>query len=158
VRAVIQRVTEAGVAVDGQIVGAIQRGLLVLLGVAQGDTDEDARWLASKCAGLRILEDAEGRMNDSVVESGGSVLLVSQFTLLADCRKGRRPSFTGAEDPGAAEAMCDRFAELLRAEGLAVETGRFGAKMAVALVNDGPVTIILDSADRLRPRRGGHAS
>ncbi len=156
-RAVIQRVTEAGVTVDGESVGAIGRGLLVLLGVARGDTDEDARWLASKCAGLRILEDAEGRMNDAVVESGGAVLLVSQFTLLADCRKGRRPSFTGAEDPKVATAMCDRFAELLRAEGITVETGRFGAKMAVSLVNDGPVTIILDSADRRRPRRGGRA-
>ena len=157
-KVVIQRVAEAGVTVDGESVGAIQRGLLVLLGVAQGDTDEDARWLAGKCAGLRVLEDADGRMNDSVVESGGSVLLVSQFTLLADCRKGRRPSFTGAEDPEVAEAMCDRFAELLRAEGLTVETGRFGAKMSVALVNDGPVTIVLDSADRLKPRRGGDAS
>ena len=157
-RAVIQRVTEASVIVDGEIVGAIPRGLLVLLGVAQGDTDEDARWLASKCAGLRIREDDAGRMNDSVVEAGGSVLLVSQFTLLADCRKGRRPSFAGAEDPPAAEAMCDRFAELLRVEGLTVETGRFGAKMAVTLVNDGPVTIILDSAERLRSRRGGGSS
>ena len=157
-KVVIQRVAEAGVTVDGESVGAIQRGLLVLLGVAQGDTDEDARWLAGKCAGLRVLEDADGRMNDSVVESGGSVLLVSQFTLLADCRKGRRPSFTGAEDPEVAEAMCDRFAELLRAEGLTVEMGRFGAKMSVALVNDGPVTIVLDSADRLKPRRGGDAS
>jgi len=158
VRAVIQRVTEAGVVIDGEIVGAIPRGLLVLLGVAKGDTDEDARWLASKCAGLRILEDGAGRMNDSVIEAGGSILLVSQFTLLADCRKGRRPSFTGAEDPPAAEAMCDRFAELLRAEGLPVQTGRFGAKMMVNLVNDGPVTIILDSADRTRSRRGGGSS
>ena len=154
-RAVIQRVTEANVVVDAKCVGAIERGLLILLGVAQGDTDEDAQWLASKCAGLRILEDAEGRMNDSVVESDGAILLVSQFTLLADCRKGRRPSFTAAEDPEAAEAMCDRVAELLRAEGLTVESGRFGVKMAVALVNDGPVTITLDSADRLKPRRGG---
>jgi len=154
-KAVIQRVAHANVAVDGETVGAIERGLLVLLGVAKGDTEEDARWLASKCAGLRIFEDAGGRMNDSVVESGGAVLLISQFTLLADCRKGRRPSFTGAEDPAVAEAMCDRFAGLLRDEGLTVETGRFGAKMAVSLLNDGPVTIILDSSDRARPRRGG---
>ncbi len=154
-RAVIQRVIGAGVVVDGTTVGEIGLGLLVLLGIARGDTEEDARWLAAKCAGLRILEDADGHMNDSVLDAGGSVLLVSQFTLLADCRKGRRPSFTGAEDPAAAEAMCARFAELLRGEGLVVETGRFGAKMAVSLVNDGPVTIVLDSADRLTPRRGG---
>lgn len=154
-RAVIQRVSEAMVVVEGETVGAIDHGLLILLGIARGDTDEDARWLASKCAGLRILEDVDGRMNESVVEAGGAVLLVSQFTLLADCRKGRRPSFTAAEDPEVATAMCDRFAGLLREEGLTVETGRFGAKMEVGLVNDGPVTIVLDSADRLRPRRGG---
>ncbi|MCD4690614.1 D-tyrosyl-tRNA(Tyr) deacylase [bacterium] len=154
-KAVIQRVTEAAVVVDGSTIGEIGSGLLILLGVADGDVEEDTRWLSAKCAQLRIFEDAGGRMNQSVVDAGGAVLLVSQFTLLADCRKGRRPSFTRAAEPGVAEAACDRFAELLRSEGLTVETGRFRAHMVVSLVNDGPVTIVLDSADRLRSRRGG---
>ncbi len=157
-KTVIQRVSEARVTVDGETVGEIAHGLAILLGVAQDDGEEDAEWLAGKCAGLRIFEDADGRMNESVVEAGGAVLLISQFTLLADCRKGRRPSFTAAEDPADAERMCDRFAELLRRRGLRVETGRFGARMRVSLVNEGPVTIVLDSSERLRPRRGGGAA
>ena len=157
-RAVIQRVTEAGVALTVRASVRSEHGLLVLLGVAQGDTEEDARWLASKCAGLRILEDAEGRMNDSVVESGGVVLLVSQFTLLADCRKGRRPSFTGAEDPGGGGGHVRPVRRAASCRGAHGRDRAVRCEDGRALVNDGPVTIILDSADRLKPRHGGDAS
>jgi D-tyrosyl-tRNA(Tyr) deacylase len=144
-RAVVQRVTRASVAVDGQTVGAIGRGLMILLGVAHGDGEEQARWLAQKIAGLRIFEDDEGKMNLSLLDVGGSALVVSQFTLYADSRKGRRPSFTDAARPEVAEPLCDRFASLLREEGVAqVETGVFGAYMQVEIHNDGPVTLILE--------------
>jgi D-tyrosyl-tRNA(Tyr) deacylase len=154
VRAVVQRVARAGVTVDGEAVGSTGPGLLVLLGVARGDTESDAAWLAAKVAGLRVFEDARGRMNLSALETGGAVLAVSQFTLLGDCRRGRRPSFAGAADPNEGRLLFERFVALLRGEGLPVETGRFGAHMLVALENDGPVTLVLDS----REGRGAGAS
>jgi D-aminoacyl-tRNA deacylase len=144
-RAVLQRVTRASVTVDGSVVGQIGVGWLVLLGVAKGDSDEDADRLADKTAVLRAFEDEAGKMNRSVAEAGGGVLVVSQFTLLADCRAGRRPSFTDAADPAEAERLYLRFAERLRTNGLAVATGIFRADMKVELLNDGPVTFLLDS-------------
>jgi D-tyrosyl-tRNA(Tyr) deacylase len=144
-RAVLQRVTRASVAVDGQTVGRIDVGWLVLLGVARGDTDADADWLAEKVVNLRGFEDDQGKMNRSAAEAGGGVLVVSQFTLLADCRAGRRPSFTDAADPADAERLYRRFADRVRSAGLAVATGTFRAMMQVELVNDGPVTFLLDS-------------
>ncbi len=146
-RAVIQRVERAQVTVDGEVVGAIGPGLLLLVGVARGDGPGDVSAIASKVAGLRVFRDDEGRMNLSVSEVGGSVLVVSQFTLYGDVRRGRRPSFVEAADPVGAEALVDGVVGELRASGLAVETGRFGAMMAVALVNDGPVTILLETRD-----------
>ncbi|MCB0202350.1 MAG: D-tyrosyl-tRNA(Tyr) deacylase [Anaerolineae bacterium] len=147
-RAVVQRVSQASVTVDEQVVGAIGRGFLVLLGVTHDDGEAEAAWLARKIAGLRIFEDEEGKFNRALADVDGAVLVVSQFTLYGDARKGRRPSFTEAARPEQAEPLCDRFVELLRAEGIAVETGIFGAMMAVSLVNDGPVTLLLDTADR----------
>ena len=147
-RAIVQRVSEASVTVEGRQVGAIGRGFLVLLGVTHTDGEEDAVWLARKIAGLRIFEDEAGKFNRSLAEVDGAALVVSQFTLYGDARKGRRPSFTDAARPEHAEPLCDRFVELLRAEGVAVETGVFGAMMAVQLVNDGPVTLWLDTAER----------
>ena len=144
-RAVLQRVSRASVEVNGQIVGRIGVGWLVLLGVARGDADADADKLASKVAGLRAFEDEAGKMNRDVAEVGGSVLVVSQFTLLGDCRAGRRPSFIEAADPGEAERLYLRFAEKLRGLNLPVETGTFRADMKVELRNDGPVTLLLDS-------------
>lgn len=144
-RAVLQRVSQASVTVDGAITGQIGHGLLALVGVAAGDTADDARQLAKKTAELRIFSDAEGRFNLSVQDVAGSVLVVSQFTLLADARKGRRPSFVAAAPPDLARPLVDHVVELLRAQGLTVATGRFGAHMEVALVNDGPVTILLDT-------------
>ncbi len=146
-RAVVQRVTEAAVEVEGEVVGRIGRGLLVLLGVGEGDDDRDAAVMATKIAGLRIFADAEQKMNRSIVDVGGSVLVVSQFTLLADVRRGRRPAFTAAADPADATRLVDVVANLIAAEGVPVETGRFGARMAVSLVNDGPVTIPIDVVD-----------
>jgi len=145
-RAVVQRVSEAWVRADGEELARIGRGFVALVGVAASDQDADAAYLAGKVAGLRIFEDAQGKMNLSLHEVGGSVLVVSQFTLYADCRKGRRPSFTDAAPPAKAQALYQRFAELLRAGGLPVQTGRFQALMQVALVNDGPVTLLLDSS------------
>ncbi len=153
-RLVLQRVSRASVAVDGAVVGAIGQGLLILVGVADRDSKAQAEALARKVAGLRIFSDAEGRFNESLLDVGGSALVVSQFTLHADVRKGRRPSFTGAARPEVAEPLCEHFAEALRGEGLSVETGVFGAMMAVELVNDGPFTVVIDSADLERPRRG----
>jgi D-tyrosyl-tRNA(Tyr) deacylase len=153
VKAVVQRVSEACVEIDGQAVGAIGRGLLVLLGVEAGDGAPAADFLSRKIAALRIFEDEAGKMNRSVLEVGGALLVVSQFTLLADLRKGNRPSFIAAALPDQAEPLYERFCAGLRAQGLAVATGRFGAKMAVRLVNDGPVTIWLDGA-ALRPGGG----
>ena len=148
-RAVVQRVARARVTVDGEVTGAIGRGVLVLVGAALGDTPEDARVLAEKVATLRIFADAEGKMNLDVQQAGGGVLAVSQFTLLADCRKGRRPNFLRAAPPEEAERRYFGFCELLRAAGVArVETGSFGATMQVELLNDGPVTIWLDSGER----------
>ena len=143
-RAVLQRVDQAAVTVGGEAVGKIGRGLLVLLGVEQGDGEEEVRWMARKTAELRIFRDAEGKMNLSVQEVGGAVLAVSQFTLLADCRKGRRPGFDRAAAPAEGERLYDLYCAELRKLGLAVETGRFGAEMLVDLRNHGPVTIILE--------------
>ena len=144
-RVVLQRVKNASVAVGGERISEIGPGLLLLVGVAAGDGEDEADWLAKKVAGLRVVADEEGRMNRSVVESGGGILAVSQFTLLGDARKGRRPSFVGAAPPEVAEPLFDLFCEKLRENGVrAVETGRFGAMMDVALVNDGPVTIVLE--------------
>jgi D-aminoacyl-tRNA deacylase len=151
-RALIQRVREAAVTVAGQEVGRIGPGLLVLLGVGHADTEADIAYLAPKIAHLRIFEDAEGKMNRSLLDVGGGVLLVSQFTLYADTRKGRRPSFTGAAPPAQAAALVDACAAALRALGLPVAQGIFQADMQVALVNDGPVTIWIDSAERSSPR------
>ncbi|MFB9279225.1 D-aminoacyl-tRNA deacylase [Cohnella cellulosilytica] len=144
-KVVLQRLSEARVTVEGEVVGAIGRGLLLLVGIGQEDGEQDLAWMADKLAGLRIFEDEAGKMNLSVEDVGGDVLSVSQFTLYGDCRKGRRPNFMGAARPESAEALYGKFNELLRARGLRVETGRFGAMMDVALVNDGPVTLILES-------------
>lgn len=144
-RAVIQRVSEASVTVEGQVVGQIQKGFLVLLGVATEDTQEDVVWTAGKIAGLRVFEDADGKMNLALADVGGSVLLVSQFTLYGDCRKGRRPSFVEAARPEQANALYESVAAELRGSGLQVETGIFQADMKVRLLNDGPVTLILES-------------
>ena len=144
-RAVVQRVSEAAVRVGTERVGAIERGYLVLLGVSVDDDDGDARTIANKIAGLRIFDDAGGAMNLALAEIGGAVLLVSQFTLLGDARKGRRPSFIAAARGERANELYERVASIVREHGLHVETGRFGADMAVALVNDGPVTILLDT-------------
>ena len=144
-RAVLQRVTRASVEVEAQVVGQIEAGWLVLLGVAKGDHDEDSDKLAEKVAGLRAFPDDLGKMNRSVVEVGGSVVVVSQFTLLGDCRTGRRPSFLEAADPADAERLYLRFVAKLQALGLPVATGIFRADMKVELVNDGPVTLLLDS-------------
>jgi D-tyrosyl-tRNA(Tyr) deacylase len=146
-KAVLQRAASGRVTVDGESVGQIDRGLVVLLGVADGDTDADAVWMADKIAALRIFEDDAGKMNLSVRDVGGSVLLISQFTLLASCRKGRRPSFVGAAPPAEGERLYDEVGRLLREHGLPVETGRFGNRMMVAIENAGPVTIILDTRE-----------
>ena len=144
-RAVLQRVSRARVVVGDEVVGEVGRGLLVLLGVAPGDTADDVRWLADKVVGLRVFADEQDKMNRSVVDVGGGVLVVSQFTLHGDCRKGRRPSFVGAAAPEVAVPLYEAFVDAVRALGVFVATGRFGAMMQVELVNDGPVTLILDS-------------
>tara|TARA_B100000965_G_scaffold249028_1_gene209201 strand:+ start:484 stop:936 length:453 start_codon:yes stop_codon:yes gene_type:complete len=147
VKAVVQRVSSAAVDVAGERIGEIGVGLLVLLGVAAGDPQGAEELLARKIAGLRIFRDQAGKMNLSVKDAGGEVLVVSQFTLLANCRKGRRPSFVDAAPPDEANARYEGFCELLRAEGLRVATGRFAADMDVSLTNQGPVTIVLDTAE-----------
>ncbi|MBT9561202.1 MAG: D-tyrosyl-tRNA(Tyr) deacylase [Myxococcales bacterium] len=144
-RAVIQRVSHASVTVDGEVVGRIGKGFLALIGAAQGDEDADVEYIASKIAGLRIFEDDGGKMNLALADVGGAVLAVSQFTLFGDCRKGRRPSFTGAMEPGQAAERFESVVARLRALGLPVETGRFRAHMDVSLLNDGPVTLLIDS-------------
>ena len=144
-RAVIQRVAEASVTVDQVVVGRIQHGFLILVGVADQDEEKDALWIAEKVAGLRVFEDSEGKMNLSLADVRGAVLLVSQFTLLGDCRKGRRPSFVEAARPEKARALYEKLAVNLRDLGLVVETGVFQAHMEVRLHNDGPVTLLLDS-------------
>lgn len=146
-RAVVQRVRRASVTVDDEVVGAIDSGMVALVGVEAGDGDDDADALAAKLVGLRIFPDADGRMNRSVAETGGGVLVVSQFTLLGEVRRGRRPSFTAAAAPETAEPLVERVAAGVAASGVRVAMGRFGAMMAVSLVNDGPVTLIVDVAD-----------
>jgi D-aminoacyl-tRNA deacylase len=145
VRAVVQRVSRASVRVDDEVVGAIDEGLCVLVGVSREDTEHDAKSLAKKVVGLRIFEDDEGLMNQDVVQRNGSLLAISQFTLLGDARKGKRPSFGAAMEPEDAKELFQRFCELASALGPRVETGRFRATMRVEIVNEGPVTILLDS-------------
>ncbi|MDF2719779.1 MAG: dtd [Paenibacillus sp.] len=144
-RIVVQRSKEARVSVDGETVGKIERGLVVLVGVTHEDTEQDARYMAEKLAGLRIFEDGEGKMNLSVLEAGGEVLSVSQFTLYGDVRKGKRPNFMAAARPEQAKPLYERFNELLQAQGVRVETGVFGAMMDVQLTNWGPVTLVIES-------------
>ncbi|AMV17195.1 D-aminoacyl-tRNA deacylase [Planctomyces sp. SH-PL14] len=144
-RAVVQRVSSASVVVAGELVGRIERGFLVLLGVAESDTAEDARTLARKVTGLRIFEDDAGKMNLGLADIGGAMLVVSQFTLLGDCRQGRRPSFVAAARPDQAEMLYQLFVSEVRDLGTTVATGRFQQHMEVSLVNDGPVTLLLDS-------------
>jgi D-tyrosyl-tRNA(Tyr) deacylase len=145
-RAVIQRVSRAQVSVDGEVCGRIENGLLVLLGVGKADTESDVDYLAEKIIGLRTFEDGNGKMNLSVIDTGGSILAVSQFTLYGDVRRGKRPSFDDAAPPEPARQLYEHFVTKVRAAGLVCETGRFQAMMQVELVNDGPVTILLDSA------------
>ena len=148
-RAVLQRVTEASVTVDDEVIGRIGNGLVVLVGIAVGDTIKDVQYLAQKTAGLRIFTDSEGKFNLSVQDITGEILVISQFTLLADAKKGRRPSFTDAAPPGQAEDLFNRFVYEVRTTGLKVETGRFQTHMLVEIHNAGPVTIILDSKDKI---------
>ena len=146
-RAVVQRVTEASVTIDKKIVGEIKKGFLVLLGVCDEDDENDVKYLAEKITNLRVFEDENEKMNLSLRDIGGELLIVSQFTLFGDCRKGRRPSFDKAARPEQANPLYEKFNEMLRGYGLSVGTGIFGADMKVELLNDGPVTIILDSAE-----------
>lgn len=152
-RAVIQRVSSASVSIDGEAVSRIETGLVVLVAVGRDDADADADYIVEKTVHLRVFPDAEGRFDRSVEDVGGSLLVVSQFTLYGDVRRGRRPSFTEAAPPDEAVARFADVVERFRATGVPVETGQFQAMMDVALVNDGPVTLMLDSADRRRPRR-----
>ena len=152
-RAVVQRVSKASVAVGDEEVGRIGPGLLLLLGVSSNDGEEEARYIADKTINLRIFPDDNGRFDRSALDIGAQILVVSQFTLYGDTRRGRRPSFTGAAPPDQASSLVERTVALVADSGLLVETGRFQAHMAVSLVNDGPVTIMLDSDDRDRPRR-----
>lgn len=144
-RACVQRVSSARVVVDGETVGQIGRGLLVLLGVSTADGEDDVRWLADRVVGLRVFNDAEGKMNLSLADVGGELLVVSQFTLLGDCRKGRRPSFIEAAPPELAERLYGEFVDRASSLGVRVATGRFRTHMDVELVNDGPVTLVIDS-------------
>lgn len=146
-RVVLQRSKQASVTVDGKITGQIESGLVLLVGVTHEDTEQDADWLAEKIVHLRIFEDESGKMNESLLDRSGSILSVSQFTLYGDCKKGRRPNFMKAAGGEQAEKLYDALNERLRARGIHVETGVFGAMMDVALVNDGPVTLILDTKD-----------
>jgi D-tyrosyl-tRNA(Tyr) deacylase len=149
VKALLQRVTSASVSVAGEVVGSIGQGLVAFIGVASGDTEKDARYLAQKLVNLRIFADREEKFNLSALDIGGELLLVSQFTLLADTRKGRRPSFTDAAPSAEAEELFQQFVDEVRASGLKVETGRFQQYMQVEIHNDGPVTIMLDSRDKI---------
>jgi D-tyrosyl-tRNA(Tyr) deacylase len=144
-RAVLQRVQSAQVFVDGQLIGKVGKGLLVFIGVGKGDNDGDISYMVSKIPELRIFEDPSGKFNLSLREVNGEILIVSQFTLYGDCKKGRRPSFTEAEEPAASKTLYERLIHRLREQGIPVETGEFQAKMEVHLVNDGPVTLLLDS-------------
>lgn len=151
-RVVLQRVARATVAVDGEIVASIGAGLLLLVGAEHGDGAAEAQRLSTKCAEMRIFNDAEGKFNRSVIDAAGEALVVSQFTLLADIRKGRRPSFTRAAAPEIAGPLVEAFAQCLRDLGVATKMGRFGAHMDVELLNDGPVTIVIDSGELEKPR------
>lgn len=144
-RAVVQRVSQGSVQVEGEETGAIDKGLVVLLGVGRGDTEKEARYLADKISGLRIFEDEDGKMNRSLQDVGGAMLVVSQFTLYGDCSKGRRPSFIDAAPPDEADALYNCFIEAVRFKGISAETGRFQTHMEVSLTNDGPVTLIVES-------------
>ncbi len=144
-RAVIQRVSRADVLVDNASTGSIGHGLLVLLGVANNDTEQDACWMADKIINLRIFDDLDGKMNLSLLDTGGSLLVVSQFTLYGDCRKGRRPSWSQAGRPELAKDLYQKFVEIVRRQGISTQTGKFQAMMEVTLTNDGPVTLLLDS-------------
>lgn len=155
-RAVIQRVTQASVSIEGEVYSSVEQGFLVLLGACEGDDEHDCELLCSKIAAMRIFSDEQGKMNRSLDDVSGQVLVVSQFTLYADCRKGNRPSFARSGDPAAAKDLYERFVALMR-RSLGedrVKTGVFAADMAVSLVNDGPVTIVLDSQELRKPRRG----
>ena len=143
-KAVIQRVSKGSVTVEGRRVAEIERGLVILLGIGPQDNEENARALARKISLLRIFEDDQGKMNHSVLDVNGESIVVSQFTLYADTRKGNRPAFTDAAPPGLAKPLCERFVQLLREQGVPTQQGEFGAHMAVEIVNDGPVTIVLD--------------
>ena len=143
-RTVVQRVRRASVTVDEETIARIDKGFVILVGVATGDTEESARWLAKKCAGLRVFEDASGLMNLSLADVGGKAIVVSQFTLYGDCAKGRRPSFSESAPPEVAQPLYNVFVDAMRDEGIHVETGKFQAKMQVVIVNDGPVTLILE--------------
>lgn len=147
-RVVVQKVKRGSVTVNGEVKGAIRQGLVLLVGFTHEDTIEDLSWMVDKVIHLRIFEDAEGKMNLSLLDVGGEILSVSQFTLYADARKGRRPSFTDAARPEVATPLYDRFNEMLREKGIKVDTGVFGASMEVEIINDGPVTILLDSDHR----------
>jgi D-tyrosyl-tRNA(Tyr) deacylase len=152
-RVVLQRVSRASVRVDGRDVSSIGPGLLLLLGVAEGDSADTAAQLAGKCARMRVFSDADGKFNLSLLDTGGEALVVSQFTLLADTRRGKRPSFTAAARPETAQPLCEAFSQALRDVGVRTQAGEFGAHMQVDLVNDGPVTIVIDSEELDRPRR-----
>ena len=147
-RSVVQRVRSAEVRVGGDVVGAIGPGLMVLLGVADGDGEREAAWMADKLVGLRVFDDDEGKMNHSLTDTGGALLVVSQFTLLADCRKGKRPSYVGAARPEPAAPLYERLVAAVRDLGVNVATGRFRTDMAVSLINDGPVTLVIESPRR----------
>ncbi len=151
-RALSQRVSQASVSVEGQVIAAIKQGFVVFIGVGRGDSDVDARYLAEKIANLRVFADESGKFNLSILDIGGEVLVVSQFTLFASTRKGRRPSFTDAAPPEEAEPLVDTFVQFLCTAGLRVDTGRFQQYMLVEIHNDGPVTIFIDSEERLKPR------
>ena len=153
-RAVVQRVSNASVAIGAEQVGTIGRGLVVLLGISRTDTEDEAQHVVGKVVNLRIFDDDAGKFDRSALDIGAELLIVSQFTLYGDTRKGRRPSFMEAAPPDQAEKLFDQTVELFRQTGLGVETGRFQAHMMVSINNDGPVTVMLDSADRERPRRG----
>ncbi|MGB3129494.1 MAG: D-aminoacyl-tRNA deacylase [Dehalococcoidia bacterium] len=151
-RTLSQRVSQASVSVEGQVIAAIKQGFVVFVGVGRGDSDVDARYLAEKIANLRVFADESGKFNLSILDIGGEVLVVSQFTLFASTRKGRRPSFSDAAPPEEAEPLMDTFVQFLRTAGLRVDTGRFQQYMLVEIHNDGPVTIFIDSEERLKPR------
>ncbi|MBN2104138.1 D-tyrosyl-tRNA(Tyr) deacylase [bacterium] len=146
-RAVVQRVDRASVTVNSRVTGKISQGIHILLGVRSGDTKKDAEWLADKCVNLRIFDDEDGKFNYSCLDIRGEVLVVSQFTLYGDCRRGRRPSFTDAAEPEKAEALYDYFVDQLKSKGLTVATGIFAARMQCEIINEGPVTLIVDTED-----------